>query len=114
MQWRPLGPLYPVMFFDANAIESLNSTLRTAIRSRGHFGGDQAVVPRLARGQPEMEECAARVDCPMTQFAIMFGESSAFIRGMQVKPTPHTRFLTGSPPRNGPAPSFAARYTPSE
>ena len=58
--------------------ESLNSTLRTAVRSRGHFPTDEAaikllylVLRRVSQNwkNPQREWTAA-----MTQFAILFGD----------------------------------------
>jgi putative transposase len=66
------------IIYTTNAIESFNSTLRTAIRSRGHFPTDEAaikwlylVLRRVANGwkNAQREWTAA-----MTQFAVMFGD----------------------------------------
>ena len=66
------------IIYTTNAIESLNSKLRTAVRSRGHFPNDEAatrllflVLREVGREwkMPPREWAAAK-----TQFAVMFGE----------------------------------------
>ena len=66
------------IIYTTNAIESLNSKLRTAVRSRGHFPNDDAaikliylVLRRVERDwkMPPREWAAAK-----SQFAILFGE----------------------------------------
>jgi putative transposase len=88
-QWPQVVPFFAFppevrrIIYTTNAIESLNSKLRSAVRSRGHFPNDEAaikllflVLRRTSRDwkMPQREWTAAR-----TQFAIMFGER--FIAG---------------------------------
>lgn len=65
------------ILYTTNAIESLNSTLRTAVRSRGHFPTDEAAIKLLylvLRGVSQNWKNAQREwTAAMTQFAIMFG-----------------------------------------
>jgi len=83
-QWQQVIPFfaYPPdvrrIIYTTNAIESLNSKLRTAVRSRGHFPNDEAatkllflVLRQVSREwkMPPREWAAAR-----TQFAVMFGD----------------------------------------
>ena len=83
-QWEQVIPFfaYPPevrrIIYTTNAIESLNSKLRTAVRSRGHFPNDEAatkllflVLRQVNREwkMPPREWAAAK-----TQFAVMFGE----------------------------------------
>ena len=82
-----VGPGDPVLAFPTevrtiiyttHAIESLNSTLRTAIRSRGHFPNDEAATKLLylaLRGVTRKWKSAQREwTAAMTQFALMFGD----------------------------------------
>lgn len=66
------------IIYTTNAIESLNSTLRTAIRSRGHFPNDEAAMKLLhlaLRAVCRKWKNAQREwTAAMTQFAIMFGD----------------------------------------
>ena len=66
------------IIYTTNAIESLNSTLRTAIRSRGHFPNDEAAMKLLylaLRGVSRKWKSAQREwTAAMTQFAMMFGD----------------------------------------
>jgi putative transposase len=66
------------IIYTTNAIEALNSKLRRAVRTRGHFPGDEAamkllylVLNRAVEGwkRPPREWCEAK-----TQFAILFGD----------------------------------------
>jgi putative transposase len=83
-QWQQVIPFfaYPPevrrIIYTTNAIESLNSKLRTAVRSRGHFPNDEAatkllflVLRQVSVGwkMPPREWAAAK-----TQFAVMFGD----------------------------------------
>lgn len=83
-QWEQVTPFYAYplevrrMIYTTNAVESLNSGLRKAVRLRGHFPTDEAaakllflVLRELSRDwkMPPREWKAAR-----TQFAIVFGE----------------------------------------
>lgn len=82
-QWDQVIPFlaFPAevrrIIYTTNAIESLNSTLRTAIRSRGHFPSDDAAMKLLyltLRGVSRKWKNAQREwTAAMTQFAIMFG-----------------------------------------
>lgn len=83
-QWSQLIPFFAFpaevrrIIYTTNAIESLNSTLRTAIRSRGHFPTDEAAIKLLylaLRGVSRKWKNAQREwTAAMTQFAIMFGD----------------------------------------
>jgi transposase-like protein len=83
-QWDQVVPFFAFppevrrIIYTTNAIESLNSKLRTSVRGRGHFPNDEAAIKLLylvLRGvsqnwkMPQREWTAAR-----TQFAILFGE----------------------------------------
>ncbi len=68
------GSLIPV----TNAIEALNSKLRRAVRTRGHFPGDDAAMKLLYL---VLNKAAAEWKRPprewaeaKTQFAVIFGE----------------------------------------
>jgi putative transposase len=83
-QWEQVIPFFAFppevrrIIYTTNAIESLNSTLRTAIRSRGHFPTDEAAIKLLylvLRGVSKNWKNAQREwTAAMTQFAIMFGD----------------------------------------
>ncbi len=83
-QWEQVIPFfaYPAevrrIIYTTNAIESLNSKLRSAVRSRGHFPSDEAAIKLLFLvlrrisddwKMPQREWAAAK-----TQFAIIFGD----------------------------------------
>jgi putative transposase len=83
-QWEQVIPFFAFppevrrIIYTTNAIESLNSRLRTSVRGRGHFPNDEAaikllylVLRRVSRNwkMPQRQWTAAR-----TQFAILFGE----------------------------------------
>ncbi len=83
-QWEQVIPFfaYPPevrrIIYTTNAIESLNSKLRSSVRSRGHFPSDEAaikllylVLRRVSQDwkMPQREWTAAT-----TQFAILFGD----------------------------------------
>ncbi len=82
-QWDQVIPFFAFppevrrIIYTTNAIESLNSTLRSAIRSRGHFPNDEAATKLLylaLRGVSRKWKNAQRDwTAAMTQFAIMFG-----------------------------------------
>jgi putative transposase len=66
------------IIYTTNAIEALNSKLRRAVRTRGHFPGDEAAMKLLYLvlnraveewKRPPREWCEAK-----TQFAILFGD----------------------------------------
>ena len=71
-QWDQVIPFFAFppevrrIIYTTNAIESLNSTLRTAVRSRGHFPTDEAAIKLLylvlRRVSNELEECSTRMD----------------------------------------------------
>jgi putative transposase len=83
-QWDQVIPFfaYPPdirkILYTTNAIESLNSTLRTAVRSRGHFPNDEAAVKLLylvlRRVERNWKNAQREWTAAMTQFAVMFGE----------------------------------------
>jgi len=83
-QWDQVIPFFAFpeevrkIIYTTNAIESLNSTLRTAIRSRGHFPNDEAAMKLLylaLRGVSRKWKNAQREwTAAMTQFAMMFGD----------------------------------------
>jgi putative transposase len=83
-QWEQVIPFFSFppevrrIIYTTNAIESLNSTLRTAIRSRGHFPTDEAAIKLLylvLRSVSKRWKNAQREwTTAMTQFAIMFGD----------------------------------------
>ncbi|MQX77630.1 transposase, partial [Sinorhizobium medicae] len=66
------------IIYTTNAIEALNSKLRRAVRSRGHFPGDEAAMKLLylvLNNAAEQWKRAPRewVEAK-TQFAVIFGE----------------------------------------
>lgn len=82
--WGEVVPFYAFppevrrLLYTTNAIEALNAKLRRAVRARGHFPNDDAVLKLLflvlhkaEKGwtMPACEWCMAR-----SQFAILFGE----------------------------------------
>lgn len=83
-QWDQVIPFFAFppevrrIIYTTNAIESLNSTLRTAIRSRGHFPNDEAAVKLLylvlRKVEKNWKKAQREWTAAMTQFAIMFGE----------------------------------------
>jgi len=83
-QWQQVIPFFAFppeirrILYTTNAIESLNSTLRTAVRSRGHFPTDEAATKLLylvLRNVSKNWKNAQREwTTAMTQFAIMFGD----------------------------------------
>ena len=83
-QWDQVIPFFAFpeevrkIIYTTNAIESLNSTLRTAIHSRGHFPNDEAATKLLylaLRGVSRKWKNAQREwTAAMTQFAMMFGD----------------------------------------
>src|ERR1700677_2969898 len=83
-QWDQVIPFFAFppevrrIIYTTNAIESLNSTLRTAIRSREHFPNDEA-APKLLylvlrRLEKNWKNAQREWTAAMTQFAIMFGD----------------------------------------
>ena len=83
-QWDQVIPFFAFpeevrrIIYTTNAIESLNSTLRTAIRSRGHFPNDEAAIKllylALRRVCRKWKNAQREWTAAMTQFAIMFGD----------------------------------------
>jgi putative transposase len=83
-QWDQVIPFFAFppevrrIIYTTNAIESLNSTLRTAVRSRGHFPTDEAAVKLLylvlRRVSNDWKNAQREWTAAMTQFAIMFGD----------------------------------------
>jgi putative transposase len=82
-QWDQVIPFFAFppevrrIIYTTNAIESLNSTLRTAVRSRGHFPTDEAAIKLLylvlRRTEKNWKNAQREWTAAMTQFAIMFG-----------------------------------------
>jgi putative transposase len=83
-QWQQVVPFFAFppevrrIIYTTNAIESLNSKLRSSVRSRGHFPSDEAAIKLLYLvlrdvsknwKMPQREWTAAK-----TQFAILFGD----------------------------------------
>jgi len=83
-QWDQVIPFFAFppevrrIIYTTNAIESLNSTLRTAVRSRGHFPTDEAAIKLLylvlRRMEKNWRNAQREWTAAMTQFAIMFGD----------------------------------------
>ena len=83
-QWDQVVPFFAFpaevrrIIYTTNAIESLNSTLRTAIRSRGHFPNDEAATKLLYLALRSVcrkwKNAQREWTAAMTQFAIMFGD----------------------------------------
>lgn len=66
------------IIYTTNAIEALNSKLRTAVRSRGHFPTDEAALKLLFlvlnRAEKEWTMPAREWGMAKAQFAVLFGE----------------------------------------
>ncbi|NVP58664.1 transposase [Rhizobium sp. DBTS2] len=65
------------IIYTTNAIEALNSKLRRAVRSRGHFPGDEAAMKLLYLVLSNAAELWKRVPRKWgekTPFAVIFGE----------------------------------------
>ena len=83
-QWDQVIPFFAFpaevrrIIYTTNAIESLNSTLRTAVRSRGHFPTDEAAIKLLylvlRRVSKAWKMAQREWTAAITHFAIMFGE----------------------------------------
>jgi putative transposase len=83
-QWDQVIPFFAFppevrrIIYTTNAIESLNSTLRTAVRSRGHFPTDEAATKLLylvlRNVAKDWKNAQREWTAAMTQFAIMFGD----------------------------------------
>jgi putative transposase len=83
-QWAQVIPFFAFppeirrILYTTNAIESLNSTLRTAVRSRGHFPTDEAAIKLLylvlRRVSQEWKNAQREWTTAMTHFAIIFGD----------------------------------------
>lgn len=83
-QWDQVIPFFAFpaevrrIIYTTNAIESLNSTLRTAVRSRGHFPTDEAAIKLLylvlRRVSKDWKMAQREWTAAITHFAIMFGE----------------------------------------
>jgi putative transposase len=88
--WPEVIPFYAFhpdvrrLIYTTNAIESLNSKLRRAIRARGHFPTDEAAMKLLFlvlnRSEKEWTMPAREWSLAKAQFAILFGER--FTRAM--------------------------------
>src|SRR5271154_3160761 len=82
--WAEVVPFYAFhpdvrrLVYTTNAIEALNSKLRTAIRARGHFPTDEAAMKLLFlvlnRSEKEWTMPAREWCMAKAQFAVMFGE----------------------------------------
>jgi len=82
--WPEVIPFYAFhpdvrrLIYTTNAIESLNSKLRRAIRARGHFPTDEAAMKLLFlvlnRSEKEWTMPAREWSLAKAQFAILFGE----------------------------------------
>lgn len=83
-QWEQVIPFFAFpaevrrIIYTTNAIESLNSKVRSAVRSRGHFPNDDAAIKLiflvLRRIERDWKMPAREWTAAKTQFAIMFGE----------------------------------------
>jgi len=88
--WPEVVPFYAFpaeirrLLYTTNAIESLNSKLRRAVRARGHFPTDEAALKllflTLNRAEKEWTMPAREWCMAKAQFAILFGER--FTRAM--------------------------------
>ncbi|HUL12359.1 MAG TPA: IS256 family transposase [Methylococcaceae bacterium] len=82
--WPEVVPFYAFpaevrrLLYTTNAIESLNSKLRRAVRARGHFPTDEAALKllflTLNRAEKEWTMPAREWCMAKAQFAILFGE----------------------------------------
>jgi putative transposase len=82
--WPEVIPFYAFhpdvrrLIYTTNAIESLNSKLRRAIRARGHFPTDEAAMKLLFlvlnRSEKDWTMPAREWSLAKAQFAILFGE----------------------------------------
>ena len=77
------GDVRPIIY-TTNAIEALNSKLRTAVRARGHFPSDEAASKLLYlilhRSEKEWVMPAREWSMAKAQFAVLFG--NRFVRAM--------------------------------
>ncbi len=82
------------IIYTTNAIEALNSKLRRAVRTRGHFPSDDAAMKLLYlvlnHAAEEWKKPPREWFEAKTQFAVIFGER--FVSMM--KPASRTKFLT--------------------
>jgi putative transposase len=82
--WTEVIPFYAFpaevrrIIYTTNAIEALNSKLRTAVRARGHFPTDEAAMKLLFlvlnRAEKEWTMPAREWGMAKAQFAVLFGE----------------------------------------
>ena len=82
--WTEVAPFYAFpadvrrIIYTTNAIEALNSKLRTAVRARGHFPTDEAAMKLLFlvlnREEKEWTMPAREWGMAKAQFAVLFGE----------------------------------------
>jgi putative transposase len=82
--WPEVIPFYAFhpdvrrLIYTTNAIESLNSKLRRAIRARGHFPTDEAAMKLLFlvlnRSEKDWTMPVREWSLAKAQFAILFGE----------------------------------------
>ena len=83
-QWEQVIPFYAYplevrrMIYTTNAVESLNSCLRKAVRLRGHFPTDEAAAKLLFLALREVSRNwkmpAREWSMARTQFAVIFGD----------------------------------------
>jgi putative transposase len=77
---RPSSPAESVrrIIYTTNAIEALNSKLRRAVRTRGHFPNDDAAIKLLYlavnNAAEEWKRAPRESFEAKTQFAVVFGE----------------------------------------
>jgi putative transposase len=82
--WSEVVPFYAFpaevrrLLYTTNAIEALNSKLRRAVRTRGHFPTDEAALKLLFlvlnRAEKEWRMPAREWAMAKAQFAVFFGE----------------------------------------
>jgi putative transposase len=88
--WQEVIPFFAFpgdvrrIIYTTNAIEALNSKLRRAVRTRGHFPSDEAASKLLYlilhRSEKEWVMPAREWSMAKTQFAVLFGDR--FVRAM--------------------------------
>jgi putative transposase len=89
-EWQEVIPFFAFpgdvrrIIYTTNAIEALNSKLRRAVRTRGHFPSDEAASKLLYlilhRSEKEWVMPAREWSMAKTQFAVLFGDR--FVRAM--------------------------------
>ena len=101
-QWPQVIPFYAYpqevrkMIYTTNAIESLNSTLRRAVRARGHFPNDEAATKLIWL---RLRELTKNGKCPLANGAQLKHNSRwcsvIDFRCLNNQPAQHTKFMTG-------------------